>query len=234
MTLLQVRALHSGYSGSRVLHGVDLDVAEGKVLALLGRNGVGKTTLVETIMGIVRVQAGAISFNGRDLTSARSDVVARAGIGLIPQGRRIFGSLTVEENLQIAARRKTRGPWTVRRIYELLPRLAERSRNRGDQLSGGEQQMLSIGRALLGNPRALLVDEPSDGLAPSIVQQVTEVLDTLRSQGVSILLVEQDLLSALKIADDVAIMDKGTIALRTPSAQFSDNAERISELLGVR
>lgn len=231
--LLEVRGLEAGYDGSRVLRGVDLDVEEGRVLALLGRNGVGKTTLVMSLMGFVSVSAGSVRLSGCELSGARSDAVAKAGIGLIPQGRRIFAPLTVDENLRIAVRRGMAGPWTVDRVYELLPRLAERCGNRGDQLSGGEQQMLAIGRALLGNPRLLLVDEPSDGLAPAIVRQVSDVLGTLRDNGVSILLVEQDVTSALRVADEVTVMDRGTIALRATVDEFQRDPKRAGELLGV-
>jgi branched-chain amino acid transport system ATP-binding protein len=231
--LLEVRGLEAGYHGSRVLHGVDLDVEEGKILTMLGRNGVGKTTLVMAMMGLVHVTAGSVRLDGRELVGARSDVIARAGIGLIPQGRRIFGPLTVEENLRIAVRRGVESDWTIERVYEFLPRLAQRKRNRGDQLSGGEQQMLAIGRALLTNPRVLLIDEPSEGLAPIIVRQVADVVRSLKDKGASVLLVEQDLSAALRVADDVAVMEKGEIVLRSTAEQFQRDPHQIGELLGV-
>lgn len=156
-----------------VLGGVDLDAEEGGIIAVLGRNGVGKTTLISTVMGFVRPYEGSVTLDGREIAGARVDVIARAGAGVVPQGRRVFAPLTVAEHLAIAARRRSaRGPWTRARILDLLPRLGERLGHRGDELSGGEQQMLAIARALLGNPRLLLLDEPSDGLAPAIVAQV--------------------------------------------------------------
>jgi branched-chain amino acid transport system ATP-binding protein len=231
--LLQVRGLVAGYAGSRVLHGVDLDVAEGSTVALLGRNGVGKSTLVAAVMGMVRPSAGSVVMEGRELAGKPSDVIARAGIAIVPQGRRVFAPLTVEENLAISVRRKRPGRWDVSAVYELLPRLAERRGNRGDQLSGGEQQMLAIGRALLANPRLLLLDEPSDGLAPAVVSQVADVLATLIQEGLSILLVEQNLRLAFQLADEVAVMQKGELVLRCPTLDFRSDEARARQLLGV-
>jgi branched-chain amino acid transport system ATP-binding protein len=231
--LLQVRGLYAGYDGSSVLQGVDVSIEEGRVLAVLGRNGVGKTTLIMSIIGLVRASAGAVVLDGRDLTGARTDTVAAAGIGLVPQGRRVFSPLTVEENLRIAVNRKRPGAWTLERVYELLPRLAERRTNRGNQLSGGEQQMLAIGRALLTNPRLLLLDEPSDGLSPMVVAQVADVIRTLCAEGMTVLLVEQNVRLALDLADDVAVMVKGAIAWHTSPEEFRSDKDRVRELMSV-
>ncbi|MER7273298.1 ABC transporter ATP-binding protein [Dactylosporangium sp. NPDC000244] len=231
--LLDVRGLRAGYGGSAVLHGVDVAIEEGTVLAVLGRNGVGKSTLVMSVIGLVRAYAGSVTFAGRDLTGARTDTIAAAGMALVPQGRRVFSPLTVEENLRIAVRRKRPGPWTLERVYELLPRLRERRGNRGNQLSGGEQQMLAIGRALLTNPRLLLLDEPSDGLSPMVVRQVADVIRALREDGITVLLVEQNVRLALDLADDVAVMVKGEIAWRTDPAGFRGDRERVRALMSV-
>jgi branched-chain amino acid transport system ATP-binding protein len=229
--LLRVRGLVAGYAGSTVLHGVDLDLAAGEVVALLGRNGVGKSTTVSAVMGLLRPYAGTVGLDGVDLTGRTPDVVARAGVGLVPQGRRIFAPLTVAEHLTVAARR--RGPWTRERVLRLLPRLGERLRHRGDQLSGGEQQMLAIARALLTNPRLLLLDEPSDGLAPAMVGQVESVVRELAAAGIAILLVEQDLHLAFAVAARVAVMEKGRIAVDTSTAAFRADPDRARDLLGV-
>ncbi len=232
-SLLEIRGLSAGYRGSTVLQDLELSVCEGEVLTLMGRNGVGKSTLVMAVMGLVQVSEGSIRCNGHELTRRRPDIISAAGIGLIPQGRRVFAPLTVEEHLRIAVRRGRGGAWTKDRVYDLMPSLARRRRNRGDQLSGGEQQMLAIGRALLGNPRLLLIDEPSDGLAPAVVLQVADVIRQLREDGVSILLVEQDIAAALAVADEVAVMSRGTIALRQRAAGFDAATEQVTSLLGV-
>ena len=230
--LLTVRGLSAGYDGTTVLDGVDFTVPAGGVVALLGRNGVGKTTFVHTIMGMIKPYAGSILIGDRELAGAPAHVVARNGVAIVPQGRRVFAPLTVEENLRIAAGRKP-GPWTPERIYDLMPRLAERRTNRGDQLSGGEQQMLAIGRALLRDPRLLLLDEPSDGLAPAIIDQVAELLEGLRGEGIAAVLVEQDLPLAFRLADDVAVMQKGRIVHRGPLTDFRADRDRAHKLLGV-
>ena len=211
--LLEVNGLVSGYGSGTVLGGVDLWVENDEVLAVVGRNGAGKTTLLQTILGIVRRRAGAVRWAGVDLSAATTTAIARAGIGYVPQGRRIFPTLDVAEHLTIACRP---GPWTPAAVYELFPRLAERRRHGGAQLSGGEQQMLAIGRALVGNPRLLLLDEPSDGLAPNLVDEVMELLGRLRAGGMSVLLVEQDLAAALSVADRVAVLDRGVMAFEAP------------------
>ncbi|MCX5403240.1 ABC transporter ATP-binding protein [Streptomyces sp. NBC_00335] len=231
--LLRIRGLRSGYAGGVVLGGVDLDLDEGGTVALLGRNGVGKTTLISTVMGLVRPYEGSVGLDGRDLAGARVDVIARAGVGVVPQGRRVFAPLTVDEHLTIASRRPAHGPWTRTRVLDLLPRLGERLGHRGDQLSGGEQQMLAIARALLGNPRLLLLDEPSDGLAPAIVAQVGEVIREVSAQGMSVVLVEQNLALALSVARTVAVMHKGVIVHQSPAAELASRPESLRHLLGV-
>jgi branched-chain amino acid transport system ATP-binding protein len=211
--LLEITGLVSGYGSGTVLGGVDIQVGGDEVVAVVGRNGAGKTTLLQTILSIVRRRAGTLRFAGEDLTGANTTAMARAGIGYVPQGRRIFPTLDVEEHLTIAWRP---GPWTPGSVYELFPRLFERRRHGGGQLSGGEQQMLAIGRALVGNPRLLLLDEPSDGLAPNLVAEVMDLLARLRALGMSVLLVEQDLAAALSVADRVAVLDRGAVAFEAP------------------
>jgi branched-chain amino acid transport system ATP-binding protein len=231
--LLEVEGLRAGYGGSAVLHGVDLTVAEGQAVALLGRNGVGKSTFLSAVMGLLRPSAGSVRLAGRELAGRPANLVARAGVALVPQGRRVFADLTVDQNLQVASGRRAAGPWTPQRVYQVLPQLAERRRHRADQLSGGEQQMLAIARALLCNPRLLLLDEPSDGLAPTVVARVVELLAGLRDQGLSVLLVEQDLRAAFAVADEVAVMRKGEIVHRAPTPRFRADAALAARLLGV-
>jgi branched-chain amino acid transport system ATP-binding protein len=231
--LLEVRQLVSGYGTGQVIRGIDLSIESGQVVALLGRNGVGKTTFVHTILGMVRPSSGSVRFDGEEVAGLPTHAIARHRIALVPQGRRVFGALTVEENLRIAVR-DAPGPWTIDRVYELLPRLRERRRNRGHQLSGGEQQMLAIGRGLLGNPRLLLLDEPSDGLAPAVV---TEIIDLLRSlckgEKLAALLIEQDLRSAFALADTIHIMDRGRLVHSASTAAFRRDRATARRLLGV-
>lgn len=232
--MLEIENLVGGYPGTRVLDGLSLDIPEGAVLCLLGRNGVGKSTFVNAVMGLTSA-TGSVRFRGTELAGQRPDTIARAGLALVPQGRRVFGPLTVDENLQIVAKahRARRGSWTPSAVYELFPRLAERRRNRGDQLSGGEQEMLAIGRALVTNPRLLLMDEPSDGLAPSIVELVGDVIDSLSADGVTVLLVEQNLNLAFRVATDLAVMKKGRVVFRGAPEQLRDDSTLLQELLGV-
>ena len=230
--MLQVRNLAGGYPGTRVLDGLDLELSEGDVLSLLGRNGVGKSTFVNTLMGLLP-GSGSIVFDGRELVGLPTHQIARAGLALVPQGRRVFGPLTIDENLQIAARGSRDGRWNPDEVYQLFPRLRERRRNRGDQLSGGEQEMLSIGRALVTNPRLLLLDEPSDGLAPSIVNLVGDVIESLASEGVTIRLVEQNLALAMRVATSVAVMKKGRIVFDGSPEDLQGDGDRMGELLGV-
>ena len=231
--VLRVRGLESGYAGSTVLNGVDLDLDHGQVIALLGRNGVGKSTLVNTVMGLVRATRGSVTIDGHEVAGRRPDAIARLGVGFVPQGRRVFAPLTVEEHLAVAERAGRRGDWTRDRVIGLLPRLGERLGNRGDQLSGGEQQMLAIGRALLTNPRLMLLDEPSDGLAPAVVHQVGDVVRELCRMGMSVLLVEQDLRLAFSVADRVVVLEKGAVRLDTTLEDFRSDPVRAKGLLGV-
>jgi branched-chain amino acid transport system ATP-binding protein len=229
---LEVRGLVSGYDRSRVLGGVDLDLDGGAVLGLLGRNGVGKSTLIMTLMGLVPVTSGSVRLDGRELAGRRPDVIARAGVALVPQGRRVWSTLTVAEHLALAARGRG-GTWTIDGVLDLLPRLAERRRQYAGQLSGGEQQMLAVARALLTNPRLVLLDEPSDGLAPAIVDGIARVVATMRAEGVAVLLVEQDLHLAFAVSDEIAVMEKGRIVHRVPTAQFRSDPDTAHRLLGV-
>jgi branched-chain amino acid transport system ATP-binding protein len=232
MTFLEVRGLVSGYDRGTVLRGVDLDLGAGRVLGLLGRNGVGKSTLLMTLAGLVPVTSGSVGLDGAELAGLRPDRVARAGVALVPQGRRVWATLTVGEHLALSSGRRT-GTWTVDSVLDLLPRLAERRRQYAGQLSGGEQQMLAVARALLTNPRLVLLDEPSDGLAPAIVEQIAGVITTMRTEGVAVLLVEQDLHLAFGVADEIAVMAKGSIVHRVPTADFRRDPDTAQRLLGV-
>jgi branched-chain amino acid transport system ATP-binding protein len=232
MTFLEVRGLVSGYDRGTVLHGVDLDLGAGAVLGLLGRNGVGKSTLVMTLAGLVAPSAGSIRVDGRELAGGRADRIARAGVALVPQGRRVWATLTVAEHLALVARSR-RGTWTVDTVLDLLPRLAERRRQYAGQLSGGEQQMLAVARALLTNPRLVLLDEPSEGLAPAVVDQIAGVVATMRDEGVAVLLVEQDLHLAFAVAGEIAVMEKGALVHRVPTVEFRRDPETAYRLLGV-
>ena len=231
--LLSVRDLVAGYAGSRVLDGVSLGIAAGETVTLLGRNGVGKTTFVETVMGMVKATSGYVHVSGVEVTGKQPHVVSRAGVAIVPQGRRVFAPLTVQENLEISVHKGGKGDWTLDRVYDMLPRLAERRSNLGSQLSGGEQQMLAIGRALLASPKILLLDEPSDGLAPAVVEQVREVLLDLASTGLAILLVEQDLRLAFDVATRVVVMSKGKVVHEGTVQDFRKDAVRAQTLLGV-
>jgi branched-chain amino acid transport system ATP-binding protein len=228
---LSVQGLWAGYNGGIVLKDTALRIEPGQVLALLGRNGAGKTTLCSTIMGMVKPYQGSVRIYGREMAGARPDLVARAGVAIVPQGRRIFGQLTVLRNLTIAAPRQGSGPWTLERVFTLLPSLAVRSHYRADQLSGGEQQMLAIGRALLQNPRLILLDEPSAGLAPAMVDRMIDVIRSLSRQELSVLLVEHDLHTAFAVADEVAVMQHGAIVHRATTQEFRHDGRRAAELL---
>lgn len=210
--MLQLIDLHAYYGDSHILQGISLEVKKGQIVALLGRNGVGKTTTIKSIIGFVPPRQGKVIFKGIDVTGLQPFQIAGMGIGLVPQGRRIFPSLSVRENLLIASRH-TQGDerWNLSKIYSLFPILKERAALRGTQLSGGEQQMLAIGRALMSNPELLLMDEPSEGLSPMLVQEIGLVTQQLKQEGLSILLVEQNLPLALKVADYVYLMSKGGI-----------------------
>jgi len=228
---LVVDTVRAGYGDTVVLEGVSLAVPAGGTLAILGRNGVGKTTLLATIMGHTTLHGGAIRFAGQEIASLAPYRRSRLGIGFVPQEREIFKSLTVEENLTVAARP---GRWSMQRVLDFFPSLAERRRNRGNELSGGEQQMLSIGRALMGNPTLLLMDEPLEGLAPVIVDTVLAGLDRLkREDDLAILLVEQHARIALEFAEQAVVLDRGRIVHEGPSRALLDAPERLSALMGV-
>src|SRR6058998_3851226 len=221
---LAVQGLHAYYGDSHVLQGVDLDVASGEAVSLVGRNGAGKTTTVHSIAGFLRPRDGTVRIHGADLTGAPAHRVARAGVALVPQGRRIFGDLSVGENLAVAARPVANG-WDEPRVFEFFPTLARRRAMRGDQLSGGEQQMLAIARALMRNPSVLLLDEPSEGLAPKIVAEVGDVLLRLRESGIAILLAEQNLALATRVAQRVQVMNKGTIVFSGTAQELASSRE---------
>ncbi len=231
--MLAVDGVHAYYGDSHVLHGISLRVDSGEVVSLLGRNGAGKTTTVLTIMGYLLPRPGRIEYDGRSVAGLAPHRMARMGFGFVPQERGIFPSLTVEENLTVAARRGSDGHWTLDRAYELFPRLKERRRNLGFQLSGGEQQMLSIARALMLNPRLVLLDEPSEGLAPMIVEEIVGVLLSLKSQGLAILLIEQNLRVALDLGDRHYVLSKGEVRFTGTSAELEHNEQVLSEYLSV-
>jgi branched-chain amino acid transport system ATP-binding protein len=228
---LALCGVSAGYGETIVLERITLELPPGGSLAVLGRNGVGKTTLVATIVGQTRLRAGSIHFAGREIAAMRPFRRARLGIGLVPQEREIFPSLTVAENLVVAARP---GRWPLDRVYDFFPALAERRRHRGNQLSGGEQQMLAIGRALVGNPSLLLLDEPLEGLAPVIVDALLDGLERLkRTDGLSLLLVEQHAHLALELAEQAIVLDRGNIVFRGPSSELAAVPERLDRLLSV-
>ena len=231
--MLALDNVNAYYGDSHILHGVSLAVREGEVVCLLGRNGAGKTTTIMTVMGYLHPRAGSIHYNGRDIGALPPYAVARLGFGFVPQERGIFPSLTVRENLTVFARQSGHGGWTLQRIFELFPSLHARERNLGFQLSGGEQQMLSIARALMLNPSLLLLDEPSEGLAPLIVQEIIEVLKRLKGEGLAILLVEQNLRAAFAVADRHHVMNKGTICFTGSTAELEGNEFVLRNYLSV-
>lgn len=239
--MLQLSELHTYYGPSHILQGVSLSVGEREVVALLGRNGAGKTTTINSIVGFAPPRAGAVLFAGQDVTCKASHLIAQQGIGLVPQGRRIFPDLTVKENVLLGARRRTSsagsGPladtWTWERVLTLFPALADKGARRGNELSGGEQQMMAFARALLTNPALLLLDEPSEGLAPLIVQDIGRLILELKQGGLSILLVEQNLNFALSLADRVYVMNKGRIVFEGTPQALRANTEIERQYLGV-
>ena len=229
--LLELEGISAGYGEAVVLTDISLRLPEGQALALLGRNGTGKTTLINTIVGLTRRRAGIIRLGGVDVTRLRPDQRAMAGIGWVPQERNIFKSLTVDENITAVA---TKGPWTLERIFGMFPRLAERRRNMGNQLSGGEQQMLAIGRALALNPRVLLLDEPTEGLAPIIVDELLAALRKIvREEQIAAIIVEQSPRKILPLTDTAIILDRGMIAYQGESAALAGDATTLANLLGV-
>jgi branched-chain amino acid transport system ATP-binding protein len=230
--LLRVAGLSAGYGGATILSAVSFSLSAGQSLALLGRNGTGKTTLINSVVGLTERRSGAIVLNGRDITALRPDQRAALGIGWVPQERNIFRSLTVEENLTAIARP---GPWELARVYALFPRLRERRRNLGTQLSGGEQQLLAIGRALMLNPQVLLLDEALEGLAPIAAEQVLTVLRRLiRDEGMSAIVVEQKAMKILEITDHALILERGGIAYEAPAATLMAQPEVLETFLGVK
>jgi branched-chain amino acid transport system ATP-binding protein len=231
MNALEAEGLHTFYGKSHILHGVGLEVREGEIVTLLGRNGAGKTTTLRSLMGLTRADKGTVRVLGNTTTAWPPYRIAALGVGYVPEGRRIFANLSVEENLKVPLERT--GPWTMPRIYELFPRLAERKNNKGRQLSGGEQEMLAIARALLLNPKLLLLDEPSQGLAPIIVQDVFRIVVSMRNEGISVLLVEQNVRAALEIADRAYVLDDGRVVHEAPAAEFARDEARVRALAGA-
>ena len=233
--LLQARALTAAYGTSQVLFGIDLEVHAGEVIGLLGRNGMGKTTLVRAIIGLKSLQGGQVVFGGRELTGMPPDAIARLGLAIVPEGRQVFPNLSVHEHLTaFAAQRGASGPpWTAERVYALFPRLAERRQNLGNQLSGGEQQMLAIGRALVTNPRLLIMDEATEGLAPLIREEIWRCLRQLREAGQTILVIDKYVNRLIEIADRHVILERGTIAWQGTSAALDADRTLWSRYLGV-
>ena len=233
MAILEVQDIHTYYGDAYVLQGLSLSLEQGQILGLLGRNGVGKSTLVNSIVGFNPPRRGRIVFKGADITKISSFETVRSGMGLVPQGRRVFPTLSVEENLMVAERSPDRHGWNLERVYALFPRLQERRNQRAKTLSGGEQQMLAIGRALMTNPDCLIMDEPSEGLAPIIIQGLWEAVAKLKQQGLSILLVEQNAHLALKLVDYVHVMSKGQVVYSASPDELRANEHIKSSYLGI-
>jgi branched-chain amino acid transport system ATP-binding protein len=232
--VLEARDLHTAYGLSRVLFGVSIDVNAGECVCLLGRNGVGKSTTMRSIMGLTPPQSGRVIFRGRDVTGWEPHRVARAGIGFVPEDRRIFADLTVWENLDVARRAAGgNGGFTLERVFDLFPKLRELTTRQGGHLSGGEQQMLTIARTLMGNPELLLLDEPSEGLAPIVVDHLRDQIARLKREGLTILLAEQNTEFSLSLADRVYVLEKGSIRFSGPAARLRDDASLRQELLAL-
>jgi len=231
--MLTVDEIHTYYGDSHVLQGLSLQVNAGEIVALLGRNGVGKSTTIHSVIGFVPPRRGRITFGGVEITGRAPHRIARMGVGLVPQGRGIFPTLTVRENITLAARGDHNGGWTLDRVLTTFPPLAKRLKNLGSQLSGGEQQMLAVARTLMTNPKLLLMDEPSEGLAPLIVAEIGRIAALLRDQGLSILLVEQNLALALHLANRVYVMNKGQIVYSGQPSDLQANEEVKHRYLGV-
>jgi branched-chain amino acid transport system ATP-binding protein len=231
---LTLRGVDAHYGRSHVLHGIDLTLRKGRLLALLGRNGAGKTTTMLTIAGLLKASAGQISTFGRQVENLSPEAIARSGIRLVPQGRRVFASLSVQENLIVAQQvRKVASPWSLERVYEMFPQLRQRHKQRAGTLSGGEQQMLVIGRALMGNPDVLLLDEPSEGLAPMIVHEVAASIAKLKAENLSIILVEQNFNLAMNLADDIVVLNTGHVVAADSVEAVRANPENVTRHLGV-
>jgi len=233
--MLQVRGLETAYGQSQVLFGVSLDIAEGEVVTLLGRNGMGKTTTVLSLMGVVRPRAGEVRFAGAALAGLPSYRVAQAGLGLVPEGRQVFPNLTVRENLVATAanRRGARSPWTLARVFGLFPSLQERQRNYGNQLSGGEQQMLAIGRALMTNPGLLILDEATEGLAPLVRADIHRSIAQLKAEGLAILVIDKDVRALTRVADRHYVLEKGRVVWQGSSAELSASEDVQHRYLGI-
>jgi branched-chain amino acid transport system ATP-binding protein len=229
--VLEAHDIHAFYGKSHILHGVSLRLDQGEIVTVLGRNGAGKTTTMRSLMGLTMVREGRVEMLGHDVTRWPAYKIARLGVGYVPEGRKIFGNLTVLENLTVPEARS--GPWTLDRVFKLFPRLGERKAQLGRQLSGGEQEMLSIARPLLLNPRIMLLDEPSQGLAPLIVQEVMQVVRSMREEGLSVLLVEQNVPLSLGIADRAYILDDGKVVYSGTAAELSANHELVEKLAGA-
>lgn len=233
MSLLEIRDLHTYYGDSHVLQGVKLKIEKGQAVAILGRNGAGKSTLLRSIMGFTPARTGNITFKETDITHLSPYRIARLGIGMVPQGRRLFSSLTVKENLDIASRPGESNHWSAEAIFTIFPRLRERSNSRAKTLSGGEQQMVACGRALVGNPDLLMLDEPSEGLAPIAVRELERIIQKVKEQKLSTILVEQDAAFALRLVDYVYIMSRGTIVYESGPEELRHNKEVRTRYLGV-
>ena len=233
--MLEIRNLETSYGQSQVLFKVDLDVAAGEVVSLLGRNGMGKTTTVRSIMGIARAKAGLVRFRDQDLTRMPSYRIAQCGIGLVPEGRQVFPNLTVRENLVATAANRggAREAWTLERVLDLFPNLRERQGNYGNQLSGGEQQMLAIGRALMTNPALLILDEATEGLAPLVRAGIYKSIERLKAEGLSILLIDKDVKALTRVADRHFVLEKGRVVWTGTSGELSGNADIQHRYLGV-
>lgn len=233
--MLELRNLEAGYGASEVLHGIDLRLAAGEVVTLLGRNGMGKSTTVKCICGLLPISAGRIEIDNRSTGDLPSYRIARLGVGLVPEDRHIFPNLNVRENLEVAAAnyRQSDRPWNLSSVFELFPRLAERQHHDGDQLSGGEQQMLAIGRALMINPRLLVLDEATEGLAPLICQEIWSVIRQLKQQGMSILIIDKNLKTLLEIADRYYLMEKGRIVSEGDCEQLAGDRDLQTRYLGI-
>jgi len=230
-TVLEAHDVHAYYGKSHILHGVSLRLDEGEIVTVLGRNGAGKTTTMRSLMGLTAVRNGSVRILGEDTTRWPAYKIARLGVGYVPEGRKIFGNLTVLENLTVPEARQ--GPWTLERVFKLFPRLGERKAQLGRQLSGGEQEMLSIARPLLLNPRIMLLDEPSQGLAPIVVQEVMQVVRAMRDEGLSVLLVEQNVPLSLGIADRAYILDDGKVVYSGTAAELAANHDLVEKLAGA-
>lgn len=228
--LVTISGVHAGYGNAQVLFGISLDIAAGQVSTLMGRNGMGKTTTIRCLMGLLKPTAGKITIKDTDMTGAPPYRIAQAGLGLVPEGRQIFPSLTVSENLRATARPQPAG-WTEKLIYEAFPRLAQRKKNFGFQLSGGEQQMLAIGRALMTNPQLLILDEATEGLAPLIREEIWKMLGFLKQGGLSILLVDKNLNELAQVSDHYFVIEKGEVVWRGSAAEFAENRNYVEQFL---